>query len=383
MRLERAPPQGARRQSKEDVMRSPWVVLTGLSVVVHGCASPDSPLESVGQPIIAGTVNTGDPAIMSLLSFKGNLGARCTATLVTPRLLLAAAHCLTETPGFERWVYPGNDDRNVQEKDLLRPQAVVANPRYGSPRQGHDFSIIVLETPLAIRPVPINRAPIEKALGKNVRYVGYGLTRVGDFNSGGVKRHNTAPLAQVGGLLLTIAPNAHGACQGDSGGPLLYDDGQGESIIGIGSFVSNPPCLRESFYQRVDTQLAWIDEQIQKYDPGGLAPPADGGASDAAAAPTADAAAPDASAPPAPDAAVSPPGAEPPRDARARDVARVSQGDPEPEPEPEETNAASGTGGCSHAGRAPGAGGVAIAALLFTLAWARCKGRRRSRRDVV
>jgi len=220
---------------------------------------------------------TGDPAIMEMLSFRGNIGARCTATLVTPRMLLLAAHCFVETPGFERFLYTGNDDRMAAETDLIPIKTFVYDPQYTTPRQGHDFAFVVLAQPMAIAPLPINRTSLDQAEGKGVRYVGYGLRTVGDPNSGGAKRQNTAPLAEVSPLLLSIAPNEHGACIGDSGGPLLFDDGKGESIVGVASFVTNPACLRSSFYQRVDTQLAWIDEQIQKYDPGGVPTPGDGG----------------------------------------------------------------------------------------------------------
>ena len=104
-------------------MRTSWVVLTGLTVVAGGCQRLDSELASTRQPIVAGTLDTADPAIMEVLSFKGNTGARCTATLVTPRVLVLAAHCFVETPGFQRFVFPGNDDRNVPDKDLLPAEA--------------------------------------------------------------------------------------------------------------------------------------------------------------------------------------------------------------------------------------------------------------------
>src|SRR3954454_17249797 len=129
-------------------MRISWVVLTGLTVV-GGCQGSRLELASTRQPIVAGTLDTGDPAIMEVLSFKGNTGARCTATLVTPRVLLLAAHCFTETPGFDqRFVLVGNSDRNVPDKDLLPVKTFIYDPQYTTPRQGHDFAIVVLEAPL-------------------------------------------------------------------------------------------------------------------------------------------------------------------------------------------------------------------------------------------
>jgi V8-like Glu-specific endopeptidase len=355
-------------------MRCPWVVITGLAVVAAGCVAPDPELESASRPIISGPVHTGDPAIMSLLSFKGNLGSRCTASLITPRLLIAAAHCITEAPDFDRQIFPGNDDRNGAATEMLKVQTVVYDQRYrGSPRQGNDFSIIVLEKPLAIRPMRLNRAPVESAQGKTVRYVGYGLSVIADPGSGGVKRQYSAPLAAVSRLLLTVGPNAHIICKGDSGGPLLYDDGQGETIIGIGSFVDNPACRNNAWYQRVDTQLAWIDEQIKKYDPD-MALPADGGASDTGPSVMPDAGTPDLPTTPpsgpSPDAQAPPTGTTPPMtppaaDGRPADSARSPGTTPPPSTVP--TTTVSDSGGCSLASR-PDAGPGWWFVLLFALA---------------
>jgi hypothetical protein len=349
-----------------------WVVITGL--VVAACEAPGPSLEVSRQAIVAGAPDTGDPAIMELLANKGNLWARCTATLVTPRVLLTAAHCLTETPGFRRVVFPRNDDSNFTEKDLLPVQAVASDPAYGVPRQGHDFAIAVLATPMPMRPVPINRASIDKAQGKMIRYVGYGLVNGLDPGSGGVKRVGSAPIGQVSGTLLEIAANAHGLCQGDSGGPMLLDDGGGESIVGIASFADKSTCDRNSFYQRVDTQLAWVDEQIAKYDPGSGGSPGDaaapvtvdGGAPDALTSPgtSADARAPDASATEG--------------KPRGRDASQVAPESDAESPDPGgKTNAtAGGSGGCSYGEGTRSGLTLAWAASLLLLARRLCRGRR-------
>jgi hypothetical protein len=360
-------------------MRISSVFFIGLAVV--GCSEAwDPSVDSTERPIVAGTLDTGDPAVMELLAFKGNSGARCTATLVTSRVLLTAAHCFVETAGFTYSLFAGNDDNNGSPQTTLPVKTTVFNPLYGNPRQGNDFAIIVLQAPLGIRPVPINRAPLDAAQGKDVRYIGYGLSNGLTGAGGGVKRQNTAPLAGVSGLLLALAPSAHGACNGDSGGPLLIDDGHGERIAGVGSFVDDSTCRRDSFYQRVDTQLAWVDQQIEKYDPGGLAPPADGGAGDTSPAGAPDTGAPDTTPPgsgqdaraPEPDSM--PPRTEPARDARARDVARAADVEPATDPGPDQTNLTSGsTGGCALAARSQGCAGSA--AVLLALAWLRRRRR--------
>lgn len=371
----------------------PWAawLAAALAVCVAGCEGSPPGFDSVRKAIIAGTPITGDPAIMALLSFQGARGARCTATLISPRLLIAAAHCITETPGFQRHIFPGINDRNGDAPEMLAIKQVVPNPAYGAPRQGNDFSIIVLEAPLAIPPMRLNRTALTGAQGKTVRYVGYGISVVGNLGSGGVKRQNTAPLAQVSQLLLTIATNANQSCEGDSGGPLLLDlgDGRGEVIIGINSFVDAPACRRNSFFQRVDTQLAWIDEQIKKYDPDGMLPSTDGGAGDSQA--TVDAALGDAASPPlnSPDAAVTPgagsdaqaPASDgPPALPATSDAGGGNPGPPRGSPDSgaslAPTSADDGGGGCRYGGAGATGGGGGLTVLLgLMLAW--IGGRRR------
>src|SRR5256714_3897683 len=177
-----------------DIMRkATWVSFIGLAATAWACEAPRPRLESLPQAIVAGAPDTGDPAIMELLSNKGNLWARCTATLVTSRVLLTAAHCFVETPGFRHAVFPGNDDTNFTEKDLLPLQATAFDPAYGNPRQGHDFAVVVLASPLPIRPVPINRASMTEAQGKTIRFVGYGLVNGLDPATGRGTRQSTSP----------------------------------------------------------------------------------------------------------------------------------------------------------------------------------------------
>ena len=73
-----------------------------LCLVLAGCGAEVS-LGTAEQPIVNGEVDTGDPAVVSV-------GGFCTGTLVTPRVVLTAHHCIGSgsTPNFE--VYFGTRD---------------------------------------------------------------------------------------------------------------------------------------------------------------------------------------------------------------------------------------------------------------------------------
>jgi V8-like Glu-specific endopeptidase len=369
-------------------------------ILVAACTVPAEEPETRETPIIAGTANPGDPAIVELFAIGKNSVAKCTTTLISPRVLITAAHCIFDTKGARYGVFLGNDDRKVTGKDLLPVTTALYDPMYNTdPGNGHDLAVVVLATPLTLAPVPVNRAPLPAStVGKDARYVGYGLTNGVTATGDGIKRMATAPLAQVTGQLIRIATNPHGTCHGDSGGPLLMDNGGGEAIIGIVSFGDDATCRKNSYFQRVDTQVAWVDQQIKKYDPGTTIPEAGAGGSDAsvtADARPADAAGPADALPGPADAAAGqpPPVFIPPAEhrdaavalppAHAGDAGRA-EGGPDAAASADEgeyTQAVAGSACAIAPARAPAQGpALAAAGLLASVALARRSRRRRAER---
>jgi V8-like Glu-specific endopeptidase len=247
-----------------------------LALGLCGCGGADGvePVETYEDPIVDGEIDTGDPAVVELLAVRTNSLSKCTATLVSPRVLLTAAHCIADAQGATFRVYLGNDDSKIDRTKLLNVSAAVFDPAYGDPTQGHDIGVVVLGAPLSITPIPINRAPLSGVVGKVARYVGYGLTNGITQTGSGIKRQGSAPIAEISRVLIAIGEHPHLTCSGDSGGPLFLTMNGVESIIGVTSF-GDKDCQRAAYFQRMDTQMAWVDQQLKKYDPAG-AP--DGGA---------------------------------------------------------------------------------------------------------
>jgi V8-like Glu-specific endopeptidase len=93
------------------------------------------------QAIVGGTVDPGDPAMMEMFGVAGTKVTRCTVTLVTPRVVLTAAHCLRDAGSQAKFgIFPGSDDRQVTGKDLLPTTAAAYDPAYpNDPNDGHDI----------------------------------------------------------------------------------------------------------------------------------------------------------------------------------------------------------------------------------------------------
>jgi hypothetical protein len=322
------------------------------------------------RPILGGAIDNGDPSVVEFVALVSPTAAAvCTASVVSPRVLVTAAHCIYEAPGGVYTIFLGAANPIVDPRALIRIQSYALDPQFDNAHseRGHDLAVLVIAAPLPLAPIPLNRRPLtQDMVGRNARYVGYGANDGRTKAGSGIKRQATSPVTGIADMTIRLGPGMYPTCRGDSGGPLLMDLGQGEVMVGVESHSDSENCMLHSFFQRVDTQVAWIDEQIRKFDPdGGPAPPSDAGPTDAG---TPDVAA-SADAPAGSDLALGlADGAAPPRgpdtmeqgggarDGGAPDAAQV--------PDP-----GSPSSGCSYAGgRGAGAPAVLLVLALAALA---------------
>ncbi|WP_434048483.1 MULTISPECIES: S1 family peptidase [Sorangium] len=248
--------------------RIPFAAAAFLAACVGGADDlPPSPTDADSAAIIGGTIDEGDPAVANLQVYEkrpaGNVMTHnCTASLIAPTVLLTAAHCMdfrlvdsgpvgralfgTEVSEAGYWV-------NVNE--------VHYDPEFNGSnvRAGHDIAVAILEEPVAIAPLPYNRAPMtEDMVGASGRLIGFGLDE--DFWDG-TKRHVTTFINTVTPLLVGLGDADHHTCTGDSGGPALMDVNGVPTIIGVTSFgaaIDGNVCV-DGWHTRVDLYTDFID----------------------------------------------------------------------------------------------------------------------------
>jgi MYXO-CTERM domain-containing protein len=265
---------------------SPFALCLGLALSA-GCAQPleDDGVEvgDTSQEIVGGVATTEHPAVAFLYSeFSDRDDAQlCSGTLITPRVILTAAHCV-EFPNGAPEQYLAYFGTNVTVEtdtgaiDTIPITAYEFHPQWNidNLEAGNDIGLVALQRPIqGVVPIDINREPLENHIGEDVQLVGWGRTS-GEGEDFGVKREATTTLTAAEDLLIQYGSAAANTCQGDSGGPnFMVIDGV-EVIAGITSY-GNVGCNDYGVGTRVDKFINFIDDFVREHDPNGLPPEED------------------------------------------------------------------------------------------------------------
>lgn len=255
---------------------------------------------SAQQRIIGGsTVANGKyPWVVALVRSQSSglfNGQFCGASLIAPRWVMTAAHCVTSDSNPNSADNPRNIDLVINQSDLgtgltgerIGAEKIFIHPYYYGAGTT-DIALVYMESASSAQPVDLvyPESPLESP-GVLARVVGWGLTSWSFTQSGFPSprlREVDLPLvtasscdaAYAGSIdegILICAGYANGgrdACQGDSGGPLfVFDESrQSYSQAGIVSFgrgcaLADTPGV----YTRVSSQADWIQSTIRTIEP--------------------------------------------------------------------------------------------------------------------
>ena len=275
--------------------------LTALVVAVLSLFTAVAPSASAitgGQP--DGNLH---PNVGLILYYTEDGRFRCSATLISPTVLITAAHCtegvlgsvlvtfdsvIAEEPpsGFPVAADPtkGYTDEEIEAAGHLSGTAYT-HPEYSGftdLANWNDVGVVVLDEPVTgIEPAEL--APLgyldqysQPALqGTIFEVVGYG-TEVRKPESGPqkpqpmsyplIRRYTTSPGQKLTPQILQLNSNPNdvrgggGTCFGDSGGPVFLNG----YLVAVTSYVYTDNCRYLSGYQRVDIEVAqdWINEFV-------------------------------------------------------------------------------------------------------------------------
>lgn len=228
-------------------------------------------------PIVNGEEESEFPAVVALgAEFNGNAFSACTGTLITPRLVLSAAHCGGDLPleavvEFGRAFF-GPDVTSPDE--VLTFESLVAHEDYeeldgslGGSRGSNDISVLVLEFEASAQPVWFRRQEVTSDdFGTELTSIGFGTTS-GEGGGGGVKRSAVLTLDSLDDqFLISLSEtndNEANICGGDSGGPQMVLEGERWVQWSVHSW-GDSNCDAISGSTRTDLVSEWILDRVEE-----------------------------------------------------------------------------------------------------------------------
>jgi len=237
-------------------------VVLGLGIAACQDAAP---VDTIDQAVLGAELSTDDPAVVALTA-NGNVF--CTGTLVSPRVVLTAGHCVDGLTGNASVFFGDFVDGTGVRITIARSQS---HPGWtGDLADGHDVGMVLLDSAQdPALPRPMATVDLSTMIGADYRVVGFGIHDRITQELDGNKRTAMMKINDIAGDYVELAdpdptmdPDT-AICQGDSGGPGFVMVGAEEQLAGVHSY-SIQGCYNPSGDSRVGLFLAdfiqpWID----------------------------------------------------------------------------------------------------------------------------
>jgi trypsin len=222
------------------------VVALGLGSVLAAFAEPAEPSTPAQPDVIGGhaTSTKEYPWVVALTDSAG--GQYCGGSLVAPKKVLTAAHCVSSTTPRAIRVVAGRTDLRRNDGSVVGVDSMWVHPRFRSATRGYDVAVLTLAEAVPYQPIPLASPAHTRLYDPGTQATVFGWGRVEERGPGSpMLRGAVVPelsdaecadaYSRYDPRLMMCAGYPDGGvdtCQGDSGGPLVVDG----RLVGVTSW---------------------------------------------------------------------------------------------------------------------------------------------------
>lgn len=292
-----------RRASKAVLCWSVLALLLSLPAAASAFPAPAADSGGATASIVGGRAATIEefPSLAYIEAREGKGGFSCTGTVVSPRVILTAAHCVEDldrgrfTPANRYAVATGTTTPSQSlAQNVFRVVETHVFPGFDPGSLRGDAGILVLDRPTSAPPIPL-AGPADATLyagGAGAQLAGWGLTRANATAAPGslratamvvqtptfceqkTRRYYPPYSASAQLCTLDVATKNSGGCFGDSGGPAIGLRADGTPVeLGIIS-TGGPFCSTKlpNVLTRADFVAPWVAEWVAAIELGAPRP---------------------------------------------------------------------------------------------------------------
>jgi V8-like Glu-specific endopeptidase len=242
-----------------------------LGLAIAGCAStPVERTEQSKSAIIGGQPDDAASSVVWIVADVGGERGYCSGVVVSPHVVLTAAHCTTVKGRYSIFLGADWNDEDAKAAPENHVAVVARRTHPDYDRRGgnlHDVGMLITAEEIPRTPALIHREALgDDDVGRPLRVVGFGRTDAKDAATIGRRHAATTTLAEFDAMWIGMVGTPT-FCLFDSGGPTFVTKAGKDVVVGIHSIVESASCDATAWDARVDLETAFIDGVIAEADP--------------------------------------------------------------------------------------------------------------------